>query len=474
VADELRKKSVLAYPGEDTIRNTIQRARSLAIELRTESRKNRVTQAIIDHAPFGLIVTDEYGSINIFNRVARQQTNLGDRRVRGKLLSEVIPALSPDEFIASGEPQEDRNRLINGAMVRCIQTRIENSQQMIGVLTTLHPDNSRRRKKGESADINLTARGKWSDVIGSSAAMQATIQLGKRFAESEYPLVITGESGTGKSFIAQCIHNSSSRAKAPYVTINAAAIADQDAARLLFGSEGPTGTQSGLLELAQNGTIVLQNLPFSSAVVQSCILQAITEKHFIHVGSMTPIPFQARIITIISDSSNGRVGIHDELWQRLSVLHLAVPPLRERIEDILPMFTFFLSQEGVIPLKRISSEPADILQFYSWPGNLAELAAVSKRYTFLMGQTVNPSPNARQLLQIQAIGEDILFQEILNKYPALSDMATSPPEEVLAGIDTMKQILKYNNAKIAEKLSLSRTTLWRLKKSSENSAPVHD
>lgn len=473
VATNLNIKNILAYPGEDTIRNTIERARSVAIELRAEAWKNRVTQSIINNSPFGLIVTDEAGSVMIFNHVARFQTNLGDRRVRGKLLSELVPALSTEAFIASGERQEDRHRLINGAMIRCIHTRIEEGSRMIGVLTTLHPDNTHRRKKSELPTNDLVARGKWKDIIGNSPAMQAAIQEGKILADSDYPLVITGESGSGKSFFAQCIHNGSPRSREPYVTINAAALADQDAARLLFGMEGSIGSQIGLLEMAQGGTIVLQNLPFSSAVVQSCILQAITERHFCRVGGLQPVPFRARIITITSKNNGGHAGIHDELWQRLSVLHMSIPPMRERKEDILPMFQFFLSQEGTVPRKRLHTEPADVLQFYSWPGNLAELSAVSKRYTFLRQQTVNPSPSARQLLHIQAIGEEVLFQEILTKHPALTNISASPTEDVLAGLDVMKQILHYNNAKIAEKLSISRTTLWRLTKSAdaEDSAP---
>ena len=467
VATNLNIKNILAYPGEDTIRNTIERARSIAIELRSESWKNRVTQSIIDNSPFGLIVTDGGGSVMVFNSVARFQTNLGDRRVRGKQLSELVPSLSTEDFIASGERQEDRHRLINGAMIRCIHTRIEEGSRMIGVLTTLHPDNTRRRKKPELPGSELIARGKWKDIIGNSPAMQEAINTGKVLADSDYPLVITGESGSGKSFFAQCIHTGAPRSQEPYVTINAAALADQDAARLLFGMEGSIGSQTGLLEMAQGGTVVLQNLPFSTAVVQSCILQAITERSFCREGGTQPVPFRARIITITSKNNGDHVGIHDELWQRLSVLHLSIPPMRERKEDILPMFQFFLSQEGAVPRKRLHAEPAEVLQSYSWPGNLAELSAVAKRYSFLRRGTVNPTASARQLLHIQAIGEDVLLEEILRRHPALRNIATSPAEEILAGLEEMKQVLCYNNARIAEKLAISRTTLWRLTKSAE-------
>lgn len=462
VADALNKKSVLVYLGESTIENAIQRARNLAIELRSEARKVEITQAIINHAPFGLIVTDEYGEINIFNRAARQQTNIGDLQVRGQMLADVIPTLSQEEFVQSGQWQTDQNRLINGAMIRCIQTRIKYGQQMIGVLTTLHPDNTRRKKLPDTAAAFI-AKGTWKTLTAHSQKMQSLLLYAKPAADFEYPLVISGECGAGKNFLAQCIHNGSPGAKNPYVTINTAALAREDAARVLFGSKDSFAVQPGLLELAQGGTVVLQHLSGASDVVQACLLQAIKERGFLRIGGSTLVPFHARVITVLADHAD-RSHIHEALWQQLNVLQMSVPPLRERPEDIAPMFHAFVMEESRVAPRYRSPEFLELLLFYSWPGNVVELSSVAKRYLLFLKQTVAPTPNARQHLLIQAIGEDQIFAEILRRHPALAQGSNCSTDKLLEGIDAMKYFLHYNNAKIAEKLSLSRTTLWRLKK----------
>ena len=465
IANELQKKSVLLRFSEGSIRAAIQRARGLIIELHKTTRNSRITQAIIHYAPFGMTVSDEQGRIVIFNQALRRLTGLEGAHVQDRLLSEVIPPISPEEFLESDARQTDQRRLINGAMLRYVQTRIEDKHRVIGVLTTVYPDNARRSKQ-TGAD-SYRALGTWKEVAAKSGSMQAMIREAKLLADQPHPLVIEGESGSGKNFYAQCIHNGSLRAKEPYMTINAAALPDQEATRVLFGSEDVTGVHMGLLELAQGGTVVLQNLPGATPVVQSCLLQVLSERQFLRLGTTMPIPFQARFITCLS-SDKDHANMPEALWQRLSVFRLPVPPLRERKEDILPLFAAFAAQEMGASYRRVGNELRDLIQFYSWPGNMAELSSVCKRYAFALRQVERPTANARANLLIEAIGEDALFAEILRQYPALNNPAVENAQEVFAGIDRMKQLLKYNNDKIAERLSLSRTTLWRLKKGLDN------
>ena len=110
--------------------------------------------------------------------------------------------------------------------------------------------------------------------------------------------MIKGEPGTGKGFLAQCLHNGSSRAKEPYLVLNGATLAEQDAARALFGSEDAGGVHTGLLELAAEGTVALQNLAQAGPALTACILQALTERSFFRVGGVTPVRFRARFVTL--------------------------------------------------------------------------------------------------------------------------------------------------------------------------------
>ena len=159
-----------------------------------------------------------------------------------------------------------------------------------------------------------------------------------------------------------------------------------------------------------------------------------------------------------------RRRIPRDLWDQLSVFSLNLPLLKDRQEDVSTLFRFFLLRESILMPPRTQKELEEILSFYSWPANLISLSAVSKRYILLYQQAMNPSPSAKQQILIRAIGEDELLSDIYRQYPALTDAANSPPEEVLAGVAAMKRILKYNNSVIADKLGLGRTTLWRIQK----------
>ncbi len=460
LAAELDKKSILLYPSENSVLSAVRRARNLCIELDKENQKAKTIQAIINNAPIGLVVNDANGLVTLFNRAARQYTQIGSVKVLGKSLSDVLPTLSPEDFLLEETQEQDRRKLVNGVMIRCIQSRIEDSKGVLGVLTTLFPDNSRRKQQEEQYREQYVALASWKDVIGGSPAMKAVIRQANTFAGSDYPLVIDGEPGTGKDFLSQCIHNGSIRRSEPYVTINTAAMSDSDAARILFGYEDSGGIHPGLLEFAQKGTVVLHHLQASSYVVQSCLLEVISQQRFLRLGGSVPVPFFARFVTVLPDLE-ARGNINPDLWLQLSVLRLTLPPLRARQEDIVPLFNYFLSQEQDISHRRAISVPREILELYSWPGNLIELAARCKRYAFLLSQGANQTANARHLLFVQAIGEDALFEEILHRFPALSDVGNSPAEEVAKGVEMIKKILKYNNDKIADQLLISRTTLWR-------------
>lgn len=473
LALELGRKAVLLYPGADSVKNAILRARAMAVELEKEIRKSCTIEAILGSAPIGLIVSDPGGRITLFNRAARNYSMVGNARLLGKSLSEVLPPLSPEAFLRSGEQETDQRRLINGAMMRTVQVRITDREEMVGVLTTIYPDNSRRSNQSTDAAEKFRAYGTWEDAIGSSPAITSFIREAKATSDAGYPLAIIGEPGTSKTFYAGCIHNGSVNAKSPCVTINASALPDQEVSRVLFGSEDAAGVRPGLLELAGSGTVILRNLPLASKIVQNALLLAITKQQFLRLGGLTPVPFKARVITI-ADSDDSE-GILLPLWHTLSVLTLHVPPLRERAQDIPALFAHLAAQDASLSSQRRTLKAdSELLQYYSWPGNMLELQAACSRYAFLLSKATRPTPAARHLLLIQAIGEDNLFAEVLRRHPALAQIRDTggkaaekiPAEKLLAGIADLKTILKYNNETIARKLSVGRTTLWRILKES--------
>ncbi|MBQ9663421.1 MAG: sigma 54-interacting transcriptional regulator [Oscillospiraceae bacterium] len=464
IAEELHRKHVLLYFSEASMRSALRRARDLAVDLQKNMFGFRLNQTVLSHAPFGFVATDDRGRILVFNRMLRRQTGLEDVRVQGRPLSEVVPALAPEDFLAGDEMQTDQRRLINGAMQRCVQLRVEDRGKSFGSLTFLYPDNARRSRSEPGEGERFRAHHSWKDAVSLSPAMQSMIREAKLLADQPYPLAIGGEAGVGKSFFAQCIHSGSRRAREPWLSINLAALPDQDAPRILFGVEDGSAVRQGLLELAQEGSVLLQGIGSSTAAVQSCILQVLTDGQFRRIGGVFPVPFRARFITAFNEGDPAL--LRDDLWQRLSVFRVEVPPLRRREEDIPALFSL-LAQERGVSLRRQGADFDALLRFYSWPGNLSELSAVCQRYLFYLRQTEKPSPSARHQLLIRAIGEDELFAEYRRRYPVLRDPSSAAPEELLPAIEHMKQLLKVSNDRLAEKLSLSRTTLWRIKKENE-------
>lgn len=425
-----------------------------------------VADALVRDVPAGIIITDENDRITTFNQQAKALVGLQGRKLRGLELGELVPPLSYNTFYKSGQIKTDHIHLLNGTMVRCVQTQLQQGNRQVGMLITMLPDSSRRKKTADTQ--KFVARHQWKDLVGDSVAITQAMTAGKQLAQTEEHIMILGESGTGKSFFAQCIHQSSPHASEPFVVINATVVG-QDASRTLFGSEEGANDHAGLFELAGNGTIVLQGLGGASESFFACLRQVLVYHSFFSVGGTTLKVFQARIITLLEPEEAGRFP--RELREMLSVFSLTLPPLRERGDDVIELFRIFAvrGEAGTVSLrgqKELWKELDELLRFYAWPTNLITLSAVVKRYVYLYRQAMNPSPGVKRQLLIKAIGEDELLEQLRQEYPALQDPAGSTPEAVVEGVAEMKRLLKYNDNTIADKLGLGRTTLWRMQKKS--------
>lgn len=394
------------------------------------------------------------------------RTSIERARLLAAELGELVPPLSYNTFYKSGQIKTDHIHLLNGTMVRCVQTQLQQGNRQVGMLITMLPDSRRRKKTADTQ--KFVARHQWKDLVGDSVAITQAMTAGKQLAQTEEHIMILGESGTGKSFFAQCIHQSSPHASEPFVVINATVVG-QDASRTLFGSEEGANDHAGLFELAGNGTIVLQGLGGASESFFACLRQVLVHHSFFSVGGTTLKVFQARIITLLEPEEAGRFP--RELREMLSVFSLTLPPLRERGDDVIELFRIFAvrGEAGTVSLrgqKELWKELDELLRFYAWPTNLITLSAVVKRYVYLYRQAMNPSPGVKRQLLIKAIGEDELLEQLRQEYPALQDPAGSNPEAIVEGVAEMKRLLKYNDNTIADKLGFGRTTLWRMQKKS--------
>src|SRR6201993_969559 len=290
-------------------------------------------------------------------------------------------------------------------------------------------------------------------VVSQSPAMCEVLEMARRASESEHTtILIQGESGTGKEVLAKAIHYNSPRAQAPLVSLNCAALPDTLLESELFGFEPGAFTDArrrkeGLLERAHGGTLFLDEIATMSASVQAKLLKVLEEATFMRLGGTRPIKINVRLIAATNadlKEAVARGAFREDLYYRLNVVPLFLPPLRERKEDIVPLALDLMQHFNRELKKRFTGftpGAANLLEQYPWPGNIRELKNVIERTMILVpegdidaaalpeeirdyirtsgrdwvgesGSDLNVSPNGRPLVTLREL-EDDYIQEVL-------------------------------------------------------------
>jgi two-component system response regulator HydG/two-component system response regulator AtoC len=232
------------------------------------------------------------------------------------------------------------------------------------------------------------------EVIGCSAAIQKIVEQVSLFSPSSAPVLVTGESGTGKEVIARLIHNWSAQASRRYVRVNCAALSETLIESELFGHErgaftGASEERVGRFEWAGKGTLLLDEISEIPPSLQAKLLRVLEEEEFQRVGSNRSLPMEARIIATsnrdpLDEVAAGR--FREDLYYRLNVLQIHIPPLRERREDIPLLVEYFVRQFGQEGYAGVSAvHPAAMQQLcnYTWPGNVRQLRNIVRRLCIL-------------------------------------------------------------------------------------------
>lgn len=235
-------------------------------------------------------------------------------------------------------------------------------------------------------------------MSAKSRAMQEVISMARRVAQSPWPVLIRGETGTGKELIARLIHSLSLRSQGPFIEVNCAAIPENLFESELFGHEkgaftGAINQRKGRFELANGGSLFLDEVGELPLFLQPKLLRAIQEGRIARVGSEKDMAVDIRILSATNRNLKGMAAdgrFREDLYYRLNVLEIEIPPLRERREDIPALVEFFLSRYASRPVQ-ISPEAMDLLVKYSYPGNVRELEHVLQRVvTMSRGGVIRP------------------------------------------------------------------------------------
>ena len=231
---------------------------------------------------------------------------------------------------------------------------------------------------------------KTSEIITSDRRMRELIQLAKTVAQSKATVLIQGESGTGKELMASLVHEASTRASKPFVAINCAAIPENLLESELFGYErgaftGAVTSKAGKFEFANAGTILLDEISEMDIRLQAKLLRVIQEGEVDRIGGRKPIPVDVRIIATTNRNLADCVkegSFREDLFYRLNVVNLTLPPLRERIGDVKILSSSFIQSYGERngkTISGISEEALSMLEMHNWPGNIRELENVVER-----------------------------------------------------------------------------------------------
>jgi Nif-specific regulatory protein len=250
----------------------------------------------------------------------------------------------------------------------------------------------------ENRRLQALVRGRFhpGSMVGNSAAIQTVFNELTQVADSNATVLIRGESGTGKELVAATIHTNSSRAGMPFVGVNCAALPEGLVESELFGHErgaftGAIGLRKGRFEMAQGGTLFLDEVADLTPLTQAKLLRVLQEREFERVGSTQTRRVDVRLIAATNRDLEQMVAegkFRQDLYYRLSVFPILLPPLRERRDDIMPLanhFTEKYSRENKRRILRISPQATELLCAYAWPGNIRELENVIERAVLLSG-----------------------------------------------------------------------------------------
>lgn len=303
---------------------------------------------------------------------------------------------------------------------------------------------------------------KYGEIIGESAAIKEVIMLIDRVAATNASVLITGESGTGKEITALTIHQASPRKEYPFVAVNCAALPEQLLESELFGHEkgaftGAAALKPGRFEIADKGTIFLDEIGEMSPTMQAKLLRVLQERAFERVGGTETLHVDVRIISATNIDIKKAVEegkFREDLYYRLNVVHIHLPPLRERKEDIPLLVNYFLKKYmlGTYPVKKISPEAMELLMNYHWPGNIRELQNVIERSIIICpGDTILPEHLPKELQQQQSNAVETIVH-----FP---DTGISLEEVEKQLILTALKKSKGNQTKAAQLLGITRSAL---------------
>ena len=479
-------KGVELHTSAYAITSALRDAASIVEARRQEQEKALRYRTIMDATSEGIAAVSTEGEITAVNRAACDFFGSTEEQLVGRHVASSLPAGGIAEVMESGRPIWHKLENFKGKIFVVNYIPLVVGPDLVGAVVTfkdapnvVRAENAVRRAFAK----HLTARYTIKDFIHRHPSMAEVAEKIRRFASVDATVLVSGETGTGKEIVVQSIHNLGPRRQSPFVSMNCAALPDQLLESELFGYEegaftgSRRGGKPGLFELAHSGTILLDEIGATTLNMQSRLLRVIQEKEVMRIGGDRLIPIDVRVIAATNSNLSREVQegrFREDLYFRLDVLNISIPPLRNRIED-LPLLVEDLirrfARNNKVPPLKIPGKYVERLMQLSWPGNVRQLRNFVEKLVVLCG----------------ADFKDLVFEELycgLLGYSQACELNMNSDSEPAHLMDYIRHKVKEDEARsiraaleearfcrslAARKLGISRTTLWRkLREMEEN------
>lgn len=421
------------------------------------SEVNTILSAISE----GVLAWGLDGEVHHVNAQASSMLGLSPVTALGHTIEETVQLPELISWAVDND-EELRDRevgfQIDGRTVRILvnlRTIKETSGQPVGHIALLRPIEQVRQLVQQQSGTRATLT--IDDVYGQTPAMRRVLRQSRIAARGTAPILLRGEGGVGKNHLAQAIHNDGLRASKPYLSINCRAIPHELMISELLGEEESIHNRPSKFELADGGTLFLDQVDFLSLEMQAAVLQVIETGHVLHLGGQQPVPVDVRIIVATSTNleqlaNEGSFLSH--LYYRFGVFNINIPPLRQRNEDIPLLAERFLARITRRDSRAMWIDDAalEVLRRYPWPGNVRELESVLERAVY---------QSRDGIIRLANLPETVRQRRVITGQSQQTQPVLSVTEAEREAIIRAGWACRGRVSEMAQQLKIGRTTLWR-------------
>ncbi len=464
ICDSIGLKRVHIHTSYDAVELALYEALSTAKTINIERTRSKIISTMCNNSIEAIIAIDDKDNIlEINNQAYRvfQLTTIGD--LKGQPVSSIVLSKEWNEFIKN-KVEKEQIIPINGknyyVQYKCLSKKNLETGAIIFIKNTDHIIKEETKIRQNLLKKGLTAKYSFENILGESEAILENKQMAERYSKVNSNVFIIGETGTGKELFAHSIHLASNRRDEPFVALNCAALPENLLESELFGYEAGAFSGAskdgkiGLFELAHKGTIFLDEIGEIPITLQAKLLRVLQEQEIRRIGSTIVQPINVRVISATNINMAEKIKSGEfrlDLYYRLNLLDITIPPLRERKEDIQILidscFADLACKIGKsIPV--VTNDAAQILMKHNWLGNVRELKNICERLIVL---------NENNIIDVELLKKIKLLPKELKQ-----DNSTT--NQVYTEVEYTSFQPKKKKKDLAKELGVSRTTLWRMTK----------